>query len=329
MARKKYLRAEREKAVEVKGQAVREEREKADVISLCPLPETFTPFGGSEIQTPIEKAKIAVLPLCYEKEPACGRNGAHRGPFYLLDASLTIESVDEETFLDWGSFGIHTADPFVPMGTPHDSVMQMKQAAEKILDMNKSLLSIGGDHAISLGPIMAVAERHPDVGVLQVDAHLDLRDHWNGNRYSHACVMRRVADDIKLPITQVGIRSFSGEEVAYIRNRNFKPFYAYEINPWDNSWIDRVVDALPEKVYMSIDLDGLDPSVVPGVSTPEPGGLSYWQLVHLIKAVGEKRRVVAADINELVKIKGTHVSEVTAAKIATKIFVYCYNNHTS
>jgi agmatinase len=329
MVRRKYAKARRENTIGVKRQGIGAENQNSEVISLYPLPETFTPFGGTEFQTPMENANIAILPLCYEKEPACGRSGSHRGPFHLLDASLTIESVDEETFVDWGTLGIHTMDPFVPMGNPQQSVMQMKQAAEGVLAQEKHLLSLGGDHAISVGPIMAVAERHPDVGVLQVDAHLDLRNEWNGNPYSHACVMRRVADDMNLPITQVGIRSFSGEEVAYIRNRDFKPFYAYEINLWDDSWIEKVIETLPEKVYMTIDLDGLDPSVVPGVSTPEPGGLSYWQLVRLIKAVGEKKQVVAADINELVKIKGTHVSEVTAAKIATKIFVHCYRHYIS
>jgi len=159
---------------------------------------------------------------------------------------------------------------------------------------------------------------------MQVDAHLDLRDEWNGSRYNHACVMRRVIEDVGLPAVQIGIRSFSPEEADYVRSRHLTPFYAHEINPRDNTWIERAVEALPENVYLTIDLDGLDPSVIPGTGTPEPGGLSYRQLVSLIRAVGKKRKVVAADINELAKIGGTQVSESTAAKIATKIFVYCF-----
>jgi agmatinase len=158
---------------------------------------------------------------------------------------------------------------------------------------------------------------------LQIDAHTDLRQEWNGSSYNHACVMRRLADDVKTPFVQVGIRSFSPEEAQLIRERGYTPFYAHEIDPFDNSWIDLVVEALPEMVYITLDLDGLDPSVIPGTGTPEPGGLSYRQVVNLIKRVGSDRKVVAADINELVKIKGSQVSEYTAAKLASKIIVYC------
>ena len=199
----------------------------------------------------------------------------------------------------------------------------MKRAAAAVLEKNKFLLSLGGDHAISIGPIMAAAEIHPGIGVLQIDAHLDLRDIWNGSKYNHACVMRRVADDIEIPFVQVGIRSFSPGEAGYVKRKKLKPFYAHNIDPLDDSWIDKAVNSLPEKVYMTIDLDGLDPSVIPGTGTPEPGGLSYRQVVRLIKTVGGKRKLIAADINELAKIEGSHVSEYTAAKIATKIFVHC------
>jgi agmatinase len=121
----------------------------------------------------------------------------------------------------------------------------------------------------------------------------------------------------------VGIRSFSPEEAQLIRKRGYTPFYAHEIEPFDDSWIDLVVEALPEMVYITLDLDGLDPSVIPGTGTPEPGGLSYRQVINLIKRVGSDRKVVAADINELVKIDGCQVSEYTAAKLASKIMVYC------
>ncbi|MCP4111202.1 MAG: agmatinase [Desulfobacteraceae bacterium] len=291
-----------------------------------PSPEAFKSFGEDEIEiADFESARIVVLPICYENDPADGRSGSRNGAFHILNISRNLESFDEETMTDWGLAGIHTLNPLIPSGEPEQAVLQMKKAAKEVLARKKSLLCIGGDHAVSIGPVMAAAELYPDVGVLQIDAHLDLRDEWNGNRFNHACVMRRIADDINLDIVQVGIRSFSAEEAAYVRDRNLKPFYAHEIYPWDNSWIEKVTDALPEKVYITVDLDGLDPSAVPGVSTPDPGGLSYRQVSELIKAVGKKKKVVAADINELVKIRGTHVSELTAARIATKIFVFCFN----
>ena len=284
----------------------------------------FVPFGGDDVQIPdMEHAKIVILPLCYEQRPSYG-SGSQSGPYHILNASVQLESMDEETGEDWTHRNIHTLAPLFPSDDPEPAVHEMQHAARNVLAQKKFLLSLGGDHAISIGPIRAAAELYPDIGVLQIDAHLDLRDEWNGSRFNHACVMRRVFADMNLQVVPVGIRSYSPEEADFIQNTNISPFYAHEIDPLDTTWINQVVAALPPRVYITIDLDGLDPSVLPGTGTPEPGGLSYRQLVHLIKAVGRKREVVAADITELAKIEGTQVSEFTAAKIATKIFVYCF-----
>jgi len=280
-------------------------------------------FGDSEIPSPgLKNAKIVILPICYENSPSYG-TGSKEGPIHILNASTQLESIDEETLTNWGETCIHTLAPLVPSDDPEKAVNEMKRAAASVLQKNKFLLSLGGDHAISIGPIMAAAEIYPDLGVLQIDAHLDLRDTWNGSRYNHACVMRRVVEDLNLPAVQVGIRSFSPEEADYVKRNKLKPFYAHTIDPSDDYWRRKVVHSLPEKVYITIDLDGLDPSVLPGTGTPEPGGLSYRQLIKLIKAVGKEKKVIAADINELAKIEGSQVSEYTAAKIATKIFVHC------
>ena len=283
----------------------------------------FIPFGGDEIsRTDIDTADIVILPICYEKASSYG-SGSKDGPYHLLTASEQLESIDEETLIDWGQFSIHTLTPLIPDGEADEAIRQMEAAAEKILSQERFLLSIGGDHAISLGPIAAASRIHPDMGILQIDAHLDLRDRWNNSRYNHACVMRRVVDDMGLPIVPVGTRSFSREEAEFIKEKQISPFFAHRIDSYDNSWMETVVEALPEEVYMTIDLDGLDPSVVPGTGTPEPGGLSYRQVVDLIRIVGQERKVVAADIVELAKIDGSQVSETAAAKIATKIMVYC------
>ncbi|MBU1183432.1 MAG: agmatinase [Pseudomonadota bacterium] len=280
-------------------------------------------FGDNEIlATDFENSGIVILPICYENAPSYG-TGSKEGPLFILNASTQLENIDEETLTDWGKAGIHTLAPLVPSDDPEKAVNEMKRAAAAVLEKNKFLLSLGGDHAISIGPIMAAAEIYPDLGVLQIDAHLDLRDTWNGSRYNHACVMRRVVEDLNLPVAQVGIRSFSPEEADYVKRKKLKPFYAHTIDPSDDYWRRKVVHSLPEKVYITIDLDGLDPSVLPGTGTPEPGGLSYRQLIKLIKAVGKEKKVIAADINELAKIEGSQVSEYTAAKIATKIFVHC------
>jgi len=282
----------------------------------------FTPFGGTGVGTDdFNSARIIVLPIFYENASSYG-TGSREGSYHLLTASEQLESLDEETLVDWSLLKIHTLNPLVPAADPKQAVLEMEKAAENILTQNKFLLSLGGDHAISIGPISAASKIHPDIGILQIDAHLDLRNEWNGSRYNHACTMRRAAD-INLPIVQVGIRSFSQEEANFARKKGFKPFYAHRIDPFDNSWVEQAVDMLPEKVYITIDLDGLDPSVIPGTGTPEPGGISYRQLVALIKTVGQKKKVIAADISELAKIEGSQTSEATAAKIATKLMVYC------
>ncbi|MES0446851.1 MAG: agmatinase [Desulfobacterales bacterium] len=284
----------------------------------------FIPFGGNETQiNDINQSRIVVLPLCYENAPSYG-TGSGQAPFHILDASLHVERLDEEAMVDWSTHKIHTLQPLFPSDDPQEAVAEMERAAEDVINRNKFLLSLGGDHAVSIGLIKAAANIYPDIGVLQIDAHLDFRDEWKGSRYNHACVMRRVVEDMKLPVVQVGIRSFSPEEAEFAASRNLTPFYAHKIDPLDYTWIEAVIDALPSKVYITLDLDGLDPGVIPGTGTPEPGGLSYRQIVELLKKVGWKKKVVAADINELVKIEGTNVSEFTAAKIATKIFVYCF-----
>ena len=286
-------------------------------------PEKFIPFGGAENNIPeINHADIIVLPLCYEHAPSYG-TGSKAGPYHILEASVQLEEMDEETQRDWTAIGIHTVPPIRLSDDPATAVKEMETAAERILSKGKFLLSLGGDHAVSIGPITAASKLYPDIGVLQIDAHTDLRNEYNGSPYNHACVMRRVAEDTTASFLQVGIRSFSKEEWDVMQDRGFRPVFAHEIDPLNNDWIDRIIRRLPEKVYITIDLDGLDPSVIPGTGTPEPGGLTYRQLVGLIRAVGQKRRVVAADITELIKIEGTQVSEFTAAKIATKLFVYC------
>jgi agmatinase len=290
---------------------------------LEPEKKRIIPFGGPDVQHPdLESARIVVLPLCYEHAPSYG-GGSSDGPYHLTTASEQLEQFDEETLADWGAMPIHTLPPMHFNDTPEKCVMEMKAAAMKIMGEDKFLLSLGGDHAISIGPILGASEIWQDLGVLQVDAHLDLRYEWNGSRFNHACVMRRVLEAGVRPLVQVGIRAFSKEEHEVVVAHGLKPFYAHRIESGKDTWIDDVLEALPEKIYLTVDLDGLDPSEMPGTGTPEPGGLSYRQLVGLIRAVGRHKKVVAADVSELAKIEGSQVSETMAARVAEKIIVYC------
>ena len=285
-------------------------------------PESYI-FGGLEVE-PIgfDEADIIVLPICYENAPSYG-TGSREGALHILEASGQLEGIDEETLVKWAEFHIHTRPPLFPPDEPEKAVIAIRDAAHDVIESKKFLLSLGGDHAITIGPVMAACAIHPDIGILQIDAHLDFRNVWNGSKYNHACVMRRIVEDLNLPVAQVGIRSVSSEELNFVRLRNLKPVYAREIDPYDFSWIDRILDTLPEKIYLTLDVDGLDPSVIPGTGTPEPGGLTYRQVLHLIRKVGQSKKVIAADINELAKIEGSQVSEFTAAKIASKILFHC------
>ncbi len=284
----------------------------------------FVPFGGGEVpETDLESSRIVVLPLPYEANPSYGE-GSQDGPYHILDASTQMEAVDEETGQEWTDLKIHTCRPPSISPEPEKAVLEIEAAAKAILDKGKRLLSLGGDHAVTIGTARAAAKAYPGMGILQIDAHMDLRDSWNGSKFNHACVMRRLAGDDKIPSVAVGIRSFSAEERDFARQTGHQVFLAHGIDPKDDEWIDQVVSLLPENVYLTLDLDGLDPSVIPGTGTPEPGGLSYRQALDLIRGLGARRNVVAADINELAVIPHTHVSEYTAARLAQKIFVYCF-----
>ncbi len=279
-------------------------------------------FGGEDVPNAcFEGARCVVLPLCHEISPSYGE-GSRYGPLHILEASVQLERLDEETLWDLGSVQIHTLPPLFPSQDPQQAVSEMRTAAVPIFADKKFLLALGGDHAVSIGAIAAAAEQHPDLGVLQIDAHLDLRNEWNGSRFNHGCVMRRVADDLGLFILPVGVRAVCTEELEVLSDRKISPVYAHRISSGDDSWMAEVVSALPRDVYLTVDLDGLDPSEVPGTGTPEPGGLSYRQVVSLIRRLCREKNLVAADVVELVKIEGTQVSEYTAARIAQKIITH-------
>ena len=286
---------------------------------------SFMPFGGTDVRyAELDDARVVVLPVYFEVTPSY-MGGSRYGAYHLLRASAEMEPMDEELLLDWSDAGVHTAPALIPESNPEKGVAAIRAEAGRYMKMNKPLLSVGGDHAVTIGLVQAAADVYGSVGVLQIDAHLDLRDAYNGSRYNHACVMRRVADDMKLPFVQVGIRSVAPEEGVYMREKGIRPFFAHDIaESGSDAWMDAVVARLPETVYISIDLDGLDPSVVPGTGTPEPGGLTYRQVAGLIRKVGKNRRVIGADINELVKIDGSVVSEFTAARLAGKVIAYCW-----
>jgi len=205
-------------------------------------------------------------------------------------------------------------------GVSLDAAMpEIQRVAGELLDQQKFLVVLGGEHSITPPVVAAAAARHPGLAVLQIDAHADLRDRYLGEKNSHACAMRRVLEHA--PIVQVGIRNMSGEEAALLPSLRTTVFYDWNMRD-DPAWIDRVLEALPDTVYITIDLDGLDPATMPAVGTPEPGGLSWREVTALLRRTFERKNVMACDVVELCPVPGFTASNFLAARLVYKILTY-------
>jgi agmatinase len=191
--------------------------------------------------------------------------------------------------------------------------------ASEILSHGKFLVTLGGEHSITPALVSAAAARHPSISVLQIDAHADLRDSYMGTPYNHACAMRRTLDYAR--ITQVGIRSMSAEEAQIAPSLATTIFYDGTMRK-DPDWVSRVVDTLGDPVYITIDVDGMDPAIMPATGTPEPGGLSWYEMLELLRATATRRTVVACDVVELSPLPGIMAPNFLCAKLVYKILGY-------
>jgi agmatinase len=200
-----------------------------------------------------------------------------------------------------------------------DALAILRRVAGQILDQGKFLITLGGEHSITPPLVAAAAARHPGVSVLQIDAHADLRDTYQSDRNSHACAMRRTLE--AAPLVQVGIRNISGEEIQALPRLATTIFYDWNMRD-DPDWVARVVDALSDTVYVTIDLDGLEPGTMPAVGTPEPGGLSWRELTALLRRTFERKRVVACDVVELCPVPGLAAPNFVAARLVYKLLTY-------
>ncbi|QQG43074.1 MAG: agmatinase [Candidatus Daviesbacteria bacterium] len=275
-------------------------------------------FTGLTDQT-YEKAKAIIFPVPYSST-TYWNPGTKFGPQALIEASRHLELFDLELKLDISSkLGIYTLDPLAPSkNSPEEVVEQIDQVVSQLFADGKFPVTLGGEHSIALGPIRAAAKKFKNLSVLQIDAHTDLRDEYEGTRFHHGCVMGRVVRDLKLPVTQVGIRSVSEEEMGFIKKskREKYIFYAPDLP------MKKILKTLKQNVYLSFDLDGLDPAIMSATGTPEPGGLSFYQVLDLIKAVAKRRNLVGLDIVELSPLPGISAPNFLAAKLAYKIIGY-------
>ncbi len=283
-------------------------------------------FGGEEAGLgTFETADVIVHPFPLEATVSYGSGTAY-GPASIITASHELEFFDEEAWRPyWPDGAVHTVPALEFDGDDAAAARMIEEAVRQTVQAGKFPLSLGGEHSVTLGCVRAVRERYPDAGVLFVDAHLDLRDEYGGTRLSHACVARRIVDDVGAPMSWCGIRSVSEEEAELLDEREWSPVFAHELED-DPDWIERTIDPLPPEVYLSIDIDALDPSIAPGTGTPEPGGLMYRQLLQLIRQLAVERRIVGADIVEVAPIADQQVTEFTAAKVAAKLIGCCLSD---
>src|SRR5919202_2353288 len=277
-------------------------------------------FGGTlPTTTDFEHARVVILPVPLDRTTSYVA-GTRNGPHEILVASSHMELWDEETQKDVHSIGIFTLPEMeFPYAGMDEVSREIRRVTAELVRRDKFVVSLGGEHAIT-GPLVAAfASKFPGLSVLQIDAHADLRETFMGTPHNHACAMRRVLEYARC--TQVGIRSLSPEEAQAAPTLPTEIFYDYNMreNP---DWIDRIVDSLSETVYVTIDVDGFDPAIMPATGTPEPGGLTWYEGLALLRRVIERRNVVGCDVVELSPMPGNVAPNFLCARLVYKILSY-------
>ena len=263
-------------------------------------------------------AKVVILPVPYDGTTEW-HSGTREGPQAIINASQYLELYDIEINREIYKVGIHTLPKVQPsLNSPEEMIDRVYRIAGELTRQAKFVVMFGGEHSLSLGMVQALKEKNQDLSVLQLDAHTDLRDEYLGTKYSHACVMRRILE--LCPIVQVGIRSLSGEEQIFLAQNNMHPFFSTP-NP-DLASPEDITALLSDNVYVTIDLDVFDPSIMPAVGTPEPGGMQWHEVLNLLKTVTLHRRVIGFDLVELCPKEGPASCAFLAAKLAYKLIGY-------
>lgn len=286
-------------------------------------------FGGIEEAefSDFDPSKILIFPVSYEGTVSYG-TGTGAGAMAIVDASRNMELYEEETDSEVYKIGIHTLEEFTPRETPEAMMKGLYERAAQLLQSEKFLCMLGGEHSVSAPVIRAHAEKFHDLSVLQIDAHADLRDEYDDTPHSHASIMARVVKDLRIPSVQVGIRSISADEARSLDSGiPTKIFWAKDI-VGRTDWIDSAINSLTENVYLTIDIDGLDPSLVPTTGTPEPGGLGWYEVLALINKLAQKKRVVGMDLVEFSKTDNSAAPAFLCAKLVYKTLAYIFQDQT-
>jgi agmatinase len=277
---------------------------------------------------PVKEAEAVILPIPYEATVTYG-GGTREGPEAILAASRQVELWDEDHNWDPSqAIRLATALPVLPEAAgPQAMLDKIRRLAQPWVQQGKFIAALGGEHTITTALVQAAQTKYPDLSIVALDAHADMRDAYDGSKLSHACVMRRLYE-LGRPLTLLGVRAYSQEEdqLMWVAPR-FKLFKARELHT-PEGWQAALahLQAIPGPVYLTIDLDALDPAIMPAVGTPEPGGLTYYQTLTIIETLARRGPIIGLDLVELAPIPGQRVSEFTAARLLYKALGYIYQS---
>jgi agmatinase len=276
-------------------------------------------FGGIYPAHSLREATFVVVPVPYDLTSTY-QPGSRRGPAAIIEASTNMELYDEELKKETYLAGIHTTLPVeIDARGPKNMINAVRKKISKIVAMDKIPVMLGGEHSITLGAVQAVKEKYPKLSVLQLDAHADLRDSYQGSPYSHASVARRISEIC--PLVQVGIRSMSSEEGDFLPKSKVKS-YSADFVLETKDWCEKISKDLQGDVFVTIDLDVFDPSIMASTGTPEPGGLYWRDVLRLLKAVAQKCKIRGFDVVELAPVSGNIAPDFMTAKLIYRLMGY-------
>ncbi len=282
-----------------------------------------TPYTFLGVENDWDKAKVGVLPVPYDSTSSYG-TGQRWGPNAIIQASRQLELYDIESRADFSqTLGFFTFPELMcSKKDPARVVKAVEESVDEILKAGRFPLTLGGEHSITPGAVRAARAHYRDLCVLHIDAHADMRHSYEETEYNHACSMARCREIV--PVVSVGVRSYSQEEADVVEGK-YKDFI-FDASPFLPKRIEQILNRLSgAHVYVSIDIDAFDPSIMPAVGTPEPGGLDWYEVLSLLRRVGAKKRIVGADIVELAPIPGQPASDFACAKLAYKLCGYALN----
>ncbi|MFT4782139.1 MAG: agmatinase [Psychroserpens sp.] len=279
--------------------------------------------GIEEHYAKLDSSKIVLIPVPYDGT-STWQKGADKGPEAFLNASENMELYDIETETEVYKQGVFLADAITENTSPEKMVDEVHQITKKYIKRNKFVTTFGGEHSISIGTIRAFNECFDDLTVLQIDAHADLRQEYEGSKYNHACAVYQASQTTNL--IQVGIRSMDVMETTVMDKE--KTYFAHEMAE-DGSWMDSAIEQMTDNVYITFDLDAFDPSIMPSTGTPEPGGLLWYETIEFLRQVFEEKNVVGFDIVELCPNPKEKSSDFLAAKLYYKMLTYKFLNENT